>query len=211
MDKPRLSIITRAVTLFFAVLLITGCNFWGLDSLKILITSPSADTTISIGQSVNFQSEVQFGSSPYTYQWDFGGGATNSTVQNPGATTFSTAGTYTVNVTVTDSNGDTAQDSVVITVQSSSGLTVSITSSNGNNTISPGDSVNFQSTVSGGTGSYSYLWNFDGGTGSGGATTSTEQNPSSIIFGSAGTYTVALTVSDNSGSTAHDSITVIVQ
>jgi PKD repeat protein len=207
MSKARLSIITRAIGIFATAILISGCNFWGLDDLKVNITSPSGDTTISAGQSVNFQSEVSYGTSPYTYEWDFGGGATNSTVADPGATTFSTAGQYTVNLTVTDSSGDTAQDSIVVTVQSSStAFTVSITSPSGAVEISPGGTVNFQSTVSNGTSPYTYLWDFGGG-----ATNKTVQDPGSIIFSStAGIYTVSLTVTDSSGATAQDSVDVTV-
>jgi PKD repeat protein len=199
--------ITRAIGIFCTVALITGCNFWGVDDLKVNITSPSGDITISEGKSVNFQSEATFGTSPYTYLWDFGGGATDSTVQNPGATTFSTAGTYTVNLTVTDSSGDTAQDSIVVTVQSSSSaLTVSITSPSGAVEINAGQSVNFQSTVSNGTSPYTYLWVFGGG-----VTNRTVQDPGSIIFSSTpGTYTVTLTVTDSSGATAQDSVDVTV-
>jgi PKD repeat protein len=206
MSKTRLSMITRAIGIFSTVMLIAGCNFWGLDDLKTNITSPSSDTTISAGQSVNFQSEVTFGTSPYTYQWDFGGGATDSTVQNPGSTTFSTAGTYTVNLTVTDSSGATAQDSVIVTVQSSTAYTVSITSPSGAVTISAGQSVNFQSTVSNGTSPYTYLWDFGGG-----AANSTVQDPGTTSFSTAGTYTVTITVTDTSGATTQDSVIVTVQ
>jgi len=64
--------------------------------------------------------EVQFsatpigGSPPYTYFWDFKDQA-NSTLQNP-AYIFSAENTYKVHLTVEDSEGDTAEDSVTITV-----------------------------------------------------------------------------------------------
>ena len=207
MSKKRLSMISRAIGILSTVVLITGCNFWGVDDLKVNITSPSGDITISEGKSVNFQSEASFGSSPYTYQWEFGGGATDSTAEDPGATTFSTVGTYTVNLTVTDSNGDTVEDSVIVTVQSSSSaLTVSITSPSGAVEINAGQSVNFQSTVSNGTSPYTYEWDFGGG-----ATNRTVQDPGSIIFSSTpGAYTVSLTVTDSSGATAQDSVDVTV-
>ena len=207
MDKARLSMITRAFGIFSTVMLIAGCNLGGgQNNLTVNITSPSADTTIYAGQSVDFECSVSNGSSPYTYQWDFGGGATDSTVQNPGLISFSTAGTYTVNLTVTDSSGATAQDSVVVTVQPSSAYIVSITSPSGDVTISAGQSVNFQSTVFNGTSPYTYLWDFDGG-----ATNSTAQNPGSIIFSTAGTYTVTLTVTDGSGEQKQASVIVTVQ
>jgi PKD repeat protein len=108
---------------------------------------------------------------------------------------------------VTDSSGDTAQDSVIVTVQSSStAFTVSITSPSGAIEINAGQSVSFKSTVSNGTSPYTYEWDFDGG-----ATNSTVQDPGSITFSSTpGIYTVSLTVTDNSGATAQDSVDVTV-
>ena len=69
------------------------------------ISSPASNMTIIAGQAVNFQGSGTDpdGNTPLTYQWNFGGGALNSTALSPGSVTFPTAGTYVVNFTVTDS------------------------------------------------------------------------------------------------------------
>jgi hypothetical protein len=53
-----------------------------------------------------------------TYLWDFGGGAANQTVEDPGVVVFTTPGTYTVTLTVFDSfaAADPTPASRVITV-----------------------------------------------------------------------------------------------
>jgi PKD repeat protein len=131
------------------------------------------------------------------YNWNFGDGAT-STVQNP-SHTYAAAGTYTVSLTVTDNSGSTGSTSQAVTVsvadqppvasftQSCSALTCSFTST----------SSDPDGTVTG------YSWNFGDGA------TSTVQNPSHI-YTAAGTYTVSLTVTDNSGSTGSVSHSVTV-
>ena len=99
------------------LLLVAGCNNGGgggKDKLAINIQSPAADVVIYEGDSVDFQASVKDGADPYTYAWDFDGGATNVTVEDPGAVTFATRGTYTVSATVTDDDGDS--DSATVTV-----------------------------------------------------------------------------------------------
>src|SRR5882762_5557381 len=64
--------------------------------------SPSSPST---GQSVSFTSVVSGGIGPYTYAWDFGDGGT-STAANP-SRTYSTAGSFTVKLTITDSSSPT--------------------------------------------------------------------------------------------------------
>ncbi len=63
----------------------------------------TAATTI---EPVTFTAFVSGGSEPYAYAWDFGDGGT-STEAKP-AHTFGTAGTYAVELCVTDANGETA-------------------------------------------------------------------------------------------------------
>ena len=99
------------------LLLVAGCNNGGgggKDKLAIDIQSPTADVVIYEGASVDFQASVKDGADPYTYAWDFDGGADDVTVEDPGAVTFATRGTYTVSATVTDDDGDS--DSAMVTV-----------------------------------------------------------------------------------------------
>ena len=91
-----------------------------------IIVSPGSGTA---GSAVSFTSgstDINMGTQlndSLSYFWDFGDG-TNSTLANP-AHTYSSTGTYTVNLTVTDSFGQSDQTSINVTinapVQTSSG------------------------------------------------------------------------------------------
>jgi hypothetical protein len=117
------------------------------------------------------------GTPPYTYSWSNGG--TGATVINLAA------GTYTV--LVTDTNGCTASDSVVISQPSP----ISCTVGGQDPTCSNPNSGYVCVAASGGTGSYSYSWS-NGGT----SPISNSSCPQNLP---AGTYTV--TVTDANGCT----------
>lgn len=87
--------------------------------LTIAITSPSSGISISPGGSVNFQGTCSGGNAPYIYNWDFGGGAADASVLNPGSITFDNTGTFTVTFTVTDTdnNSDSKSVQVIVTNQ----------------------------------------------------------------------------------------------
>jgi surface-anchored protein len=85
------------------------------------IINPPSDTTITVGGSIDFQGSVSSGNPPFTYSWDFDGGAENSDLLEPGEVTFDKVGTYTVTFRVTDIDGDISSDTVSITVNESSG------------------------------------------------------------------------------------------
>ncbi len=55
------------------------------------------------------------GNSPISYSWDFGDGSTSGQ-ENP-SHAYESSGAYTAHLTITDADGDTASDSVVITVE----------------------------------------------------------------------------------------------
>ncbi|MCL5963261.1 MAG: PKD domain-containing protein [Candidatus Thermoplasmatota archaeon] len=167
----------------------------GNSSIAPLTATASSNVTSgNVTLFVQFNGNAGGGISPYTWQWTFGDGAT-STAQNP-VHSYPISGTYTVNLKVTDSNGDHATSSVTIvarSVSSSAPLVagISATPSTGTAPLT----VSFSGSVSGGTTPYSYAWNFgDGNTGTG--------QTISHVYNSSGTYTATLTVTDNSGTTA---------
>ncbi len=211
-----------AIVVFFASMLIVGCDGGGGSSgggggddldpggsgtvPAAAIDSPISNVAILEGESVSFAGSVTDGDAPLSYAWDLDGdGTTDSTDEDPGDISFSTAGTYTVSFTVTDNDGESDSADVTITVEVDTAPTASITSPSGSVTIIGGQSINCQGAGTGGNGSLSYLWDFNGG-----ATNTTSEDPGSVTFLTAGTYTVTFTVTDNDGDNDSDSVNVNV-
>lgn len=95
------------------------------DAPNGVINTPSGNVTIMVGESVTFSGTgTDPENDPLTFLWDFDGGAGNSTLEDPGAVTFNTAGFYTISFTVTDSLSlaDPTPDSRVIKVIPTNGL-----------------------------------------------------------------------------------------
>lgn len=131
--------------------------------------------------------------------WNFGDGA-SSTSANP-SHAYAAAGTYTVQLTVTDNKGAKATTTQSVTVKSSTANkppVAAFTSS------ASGLAVQFTDGSTDPDGSIaSRSWNFGDGT------SSTAANPSHA-YARAGTYTVSLTVKDNAGASATTSKSVTV-
>ena len=124
-----------------------------------------------------------------SYGWDFGDGA-NSTGPSPNHT-YTEAGNYTVTLTVTDNDGDEGSDTVQVSVTVPNQPPVA-----GFEAQCTGLSCTFDASGSDDPDGAiaSYAWTFgDGGTGSGVSPGHT--------YGSAGTRTVELTVTDDDGGT----------
>src|SRR3989441_4379037 len=149
------------------------------------------------GQSVTFTGAATGGVSPYSFSWNFGDGAT-STSQSP-SHTYANPGSFTVSLSATDSLGTVASKSLSITVSSPGALTASFTI--GPTTPVSAQTVTFTATASGGTSPYVYAWSLGGSSKTG--------NPVSLSF-SNGTYTISLTVTDNTGATATSSQSLTV-
>jgi PKD repeat protein len=131
-----------------------------------------------------------------TRHWDFGDG---TTVDNPGLTpshTYATAGTPTVTLTVTDNGGKSNTKSIQVTVSGTTTNTPPVAAFVVPSTCTVNSACSFTdgSTDSDGT-IASWSWNFGDGT-----PVDVTQNPTHT-FAVAGSYQVALTVTDNGGQT----------
>ena len=144
----------------------------------------ASTATISEGGSVTFSDASAGGATSWSWDFDLttNGGATPSTAnsQNPGSVSFATQGTYTVQLTVSNTVGPTTctQDIVVTAPICGISASTTTTTQNGN--------VTFTNASDAGTTSWS--WNFDTG-GIGGATpaASLVENPGSVTFANLGT------------------------
>jgi hypothetical protein len=82
------------------------------------ITSPGGDLTINAGDSITFQGQGLFGTEDYKFAWAIpGGSVTSSTDDTVSGVVFATPGVYTVSFTVSDANGLSDTDTVLITVR----------------------------------------------------------------------------------------------
>ena len=179
--------------------------------LTIVVTEPGTPLTANadaknfggyetiVGEPIQLFGSASGGTPPYTFFWDLGDGRT-STEQNP-IVEYKEPGTYTVTLTVTDSELNTATDTAQVVVHDIASLIARIV---GPSNAMAGELVIFNGRASGGVPPYSYFWDFGDGT------TSTEENPHHV-YERPGTYTVTLTVTDSRGNEATDTMQVTVK
>src|SRR5215217_3094833 len=86
------------------------------EPLRVEITSSDTEGQVAPA-TFDFEANVTGGTVPYTYSWDFGDGSVESDDDESIDHTFDVAGTYNVDLTVTDSTGRTVSDSILITVR----------------------------------------------------------------------------------------------
>ncbi len=127
--------------------------------------------------------------------WDFGDGST-STVTNP-SKTWTTNGTYTVLLTVTDNGGVTGTKSQNVIISNQTPVASFTVSGTGATRTFTDTSTDPDGTI------VSRAWDFGDGS------TSTATNPSKT-WASSATYTVMLAVTDNGGVTAKTSQNLVI-
>ncbi|MGP6220976.1 PKD domain-containing protein, partial [Caldiplasma sukawensis] len=155
-------------------------------------------TTIDAGQSISFSAGVSNGTSPYTYSWTINAGASVSS-SSSFSYVFSTAGSYTVEISVTDADGYSAIYKVTITVSSDLSVSPSVSDSQ----IDQGATETFTATPSGGYGTVSYQWILDNNVIS-------TSSSFTYVFNSIGSRTIEVKATDSNGFTAYSNVTVDV-
>ncbi|MBL0256276.1 MAG: PKD domain-containing protein [Bacteroidetes bacterium] len=167
-----------------------GCTSTPSNATVTVNPIPNASITatpaVCVGQSnaINFNGTAGAGAG---YTWNFGSGTVGSgSGSGPYAVSWNTAGAQQVQVVVTE-NG--CRDTAVFAVQVNAIPTSSFTVTPSVCAGSP-VAVNYTGTAAAGSG---YTWNFNGATVASGA----GQGPYSLVWNSAGAYTVSLTVTEN--------------
>jgi PGF-pre-PGF domain-containing protein len=169
-----------------------------VDYLPLVYPSNSPEPVPPVA---GFSSDVTSGNAPLTvtfkdgstggptnWDWDFGDGNV-STEQNP-VHTYTSAGTYTVKLTVSNADGMASKDGTITVLQTSepvapvADFSSDVTSGNAPLTVTFTDMSTGSPTS----------WNWDFGDG----TSSADQSPVHA-YSSAGTYTITLTVSNANG------------
>ena len=163
-----------------------------------LAASATADSTqTDVGVSESFTAVTSGGLGSPTCSWSYGDGSTGSGCST--SYSYTSAGSFTASVTVTDSLGVTATGSVTLTINDLPVVDFSFTPTN----VFTGHPANFTATHTGGTGPFTFTWDYgDGSQGTG--------NPVSHAYTTPGTFTVTVTISDAVGSTNAQSHSVTV-
>ncbi|MBI2482160.1 MAG: PKD domain-containing protein [Candidatus Vogelbacteria bacterium] len=118
-------ILTFSLVLAIVVSSVVPVGVLAQTALVANITAPANNSTVTVGQVVNFTATASGGTSPYAFVWDFGAGLTGSISQNP-SQTFTTAGARTITLVVTDINDVSVTQTINLTVADTSNPTLAI-------------------------------------------------------------------------------------
>jgi hypothetical protein len=175
---------------------VSGTTVVTINAKPTVSTPTGTVASADVGQSVTFRTTASLGTTPYTtYTWTglpTGCSGATASVTCSGLTT---AGTYSISVTVTDTVGvtSTASNTLAFTVYADPTVT---TPSANHVSTDVGQSVTFTISAASGSGGFTYSWS-GLPTGCSGSTTTV-----SCTTSASGSYTVKVTVTDSNGESA---------
>jgi PKD repeat protein len=163
-----------------------------------------SDQTSNEGQSTTFNGTYTDPGilDTHTLQWNFGDGTTQTGTLIP-THIYADNGIYTVTLTVTDNDGATTTDNLVVTVNN---IAPTINNLTGPVTLNEGQTATFSATATdpGTLDTLAYTWTFNDGT-------PTVTGPSvTHTFSDNGSYPVVLTVTDKDGASTTQTLNVQV-
>lgn len=142
--------------------------------------------SICLGESVSFTNTSTIGTTPIvSYNWNFGDG--NSATTQNATHTFTSTGSFTITLVVTDQNNLADSEVKINYITVTPNPVNQFTVSNNGCTLPANVTFTNQSSVGA---NFSYSWNF------GNTQTSILQNPPSISYSTVGTYNVNLVVTN---------------
>jgi PKD repeat protein len=193
------------------------------DTLTVFVSSPvlpdtapvadaGADKNVTVGSVVSFNgsgSTDDVGIASYSWDFNAADGITSEATNVTATHVYTSAGNYTVTLTVTDKKAQTSTDTLTVFV-SSPVLpdTAPVADAGADKNVTVGSVVSFNGSGStDDVGITSYSWDFNAADG---ITSEATNVTATHVYAFAGNYTVTLTVKDNKGQTSNDSLTVFV-
>ncbi len=183
----------------------------GTDTLTVTVSAAAAEPTSNAGndQTVDLDNSVSFDGSAssdsdgeiISYHWDFNDGSESTEIKP--SHKYSTAGTYTVTLEITDDDGLKDTDTVTISVSAQQDP---VADAGTDQTINSGESVTLDASDSYDTDGTIDAYEWKDGT----DVLSTQSSFTKSDF-AVGTHTITLTATDNDDNTDTDEVIITVQ